>query len=138
MRGQVSVEFLLIIGMLSVAILPILFAMNFAAQDSPDRLSISKATFSAARIASSAQAVGNLGPGSKIRAQVEMPHVRSISVNNNEVALDVQTTYGNVIILQQTDFQMHGRGLESISAPGSYIIDIYSDTQGIVNLELVK
>jgi len=138
MRGQVSVEFLLIIGMLSVAILPILFAMNFATQDSPDRLAISKATFSAARIASSAQAVGNLGPGSKIRAQVEMPYVRSINVRGNEVALEVQTTYGNVLILQQADFELNGRGLEGIGAPGTYMIDIYSDTQGVVNLELVQ
>lgn len=138
MRGQVSVEFLLIIGILSIAIIPILSAMSLASQDSPDRLSISKATFSAARIASSAQAIGNLGPGSKIRAQVEMPPVQSVKIKGNELALDVITTYGNVVILQQTDFKMKALGFEKIGAPGTYIIDIYSDDGGIVNLELVQ
>jgi hypothetical protein len=113
-------------------------AMEWNAQNSPDRLAISKGTFSAARLASSVNSIGSLERQSKIRANVEMPLLESVQASGREIVLNVYTTYGTVAIVQATDYQVGGIGMEKINAEGTYSIDIYKKDDGTVALELVE
>ncbi|MFH1306866.1 MAG: hypothetical protein ABIH83_04410 [Candidatus Micrarchaeota archaeon] len=137
-KAQVAIEFLIVIGVLSLAIIPILFAMHWNAQNSPDRLAISKGSFSAARIASTVDAVGNLGVGTVLRAQVEMPAVNSVEAGGKELVVNVETTYGNVAIVQATQFEINAIDLGKIGAEGTYTIDAWKGDDGKVNLKLVQ
>jgi len=137
-RGQIAIEFLVIIGILSLAIIPILFAMHWNASNSPDRLAISKGTFSAARIAAAVDSVGSIGDGSKLRTQVELPENAGLRVRGKEIVLYVRTTYGDVVILQPTDYTTFSLGTENVKREGTYMFDIYSNEPGVVNIKLVE
>ena len=137
-KGQVAIEFLVIIGIMSLAVIPILFAMHWNSSNSPDRLAISKGTFSVARIAASINSVGSIGEGAKIRAQVELPACKSLKIKRREVALVVETSYGDVVILHPTDYDADGIELEGVRTEGGYIMDVYSDEPGEVKVELVE
>lgn len=137
-KGQIAVEYLIIIGILSIAIIPILFAMHWNANSSPDQLAISKGTFSVARISSSVNAVGSIGDGAKLRAQVEMPDISSLEVGPDVIVANVDASYGNVAIVQPTKYEVSGIGLTGIRAGGIYTFDIYSDEPGKVRVELVN
>lgn len=137
-KGQIAIEFLVIIGILSLAIIPILFAMHWNASNSPDRLAISKGTFSASRMAAAIDSVGSIGEGAELRTQVEMPNLGALKVQGNEVVLSVRTTYGDVVILQPTDYTIQSIGVEKLRAEGTYMFDIYSDSPGIVTVRLVE
>ncbi|MFH0927090.1 MAG: hypothetical protein V1822_00755 [Candidatus Micrarchaeota archaeon] len=136
-RGQIAIEFLVILGLLSLAIIPIIFAMQWNAGNSPDRLAISKGTFSAARLAASVNSVGSIGEGARLRVQVELPNVDSVQLRAHEVVLNVQTSYGEVVILQPVDYDVSGIGLEGVKAEGTYVLDVYSDAPGKVSARLV-
>jgi len=137
-KGQIAIEFLVIIGVLSLAVIPILFAMHWNSSNSPDRLAISKGAFSVARLSASINSVGNMGEGSKLRAQIELPASDSLLIRNREVVLYVETSYGEVVILQPTDYEVVGTGLEHIKTEGGYTLDIYSDEPGRVKVALVE
>lgn len=136
MKGQISVEFLMIVGLLSIAILPVLFAMHWTSQETPDKVAIAKASFSGSRIASSVNSIGNLGHGSAVVAQVEMPSVESVQVGRREISVNVLTSFGEVAIVQATDFDMDARGFERIQKEGTYLIDMNVDQDGIVQMSL--
>lgn len=136
-NGQVAVEFLLIIGILSLAIIPVLFAMHWNSQNSPDRLVLTKAAFSASRLASSANSVGSLGPGSKMRVQVELPPVHSVVASGEDISVNAITSYGTAAIVQTCDYSLSSQGFERMGAEGTYTIDVWSDEIGTVNMRLV-
>ena len=101
--GQIAIEFLVILGVLSLALVPVIFAMQWNANNSPDRLAISKATFSVNRLSCAINSIGSMGEGAKIRTQIEMPNVDLLSADGNEIVAEVETTYGQVVIVQPVD-----------------------------------
>jgi len=137
-KGQIAIEFLVILGLLSLAIFPILFAMHWNSNNSPDQLAISKGTFSVARISSAVNAVGSIGDGAKLRVQTEMPNIDSLEIGPGVVVANVYTTYGPVAIVQPADYEVRGIGLEHVRIEGTYTFEIYSNEPGIVKIELVK
>jgi hypothetical protein len=136
MKGQISVEFLMIIGILSIAMLPVMFAMHWTSQETPDKVAIAKASFSGSRLASSVNSIGNLGTGSAIVAQVELPVVESISLGRREININVLTSFGEVAIVQATDFEIEQTGFDRIGAEGTYLIDMKVDQDGVVQMRL--
>ena len=137
MKGQISVEFLIIIGILSIAMLPVLFAMNYSAQTTPDKIAIAKATFSAARLRSAVNSVGSLGFGSSMVTQIEMPTVEYIQISNKEIAISVMSSYGDVAIIQPVEFNITSTtGFENVRAEGTYLVDIHSNNDGHISMSL--
>ncbi|GEM_PF-4815190 len=124
MRAQAASEFLVIIAVLSFIMAPFLLIVYSNASSSAEKIAISKATFSAARLASSANAVGSMGLGSRLHATVELPDVESISTSKNEVVINVRTGYGIVSIVQPSRFQLTSDGLEKIKTAGIYTLDV--------------
>ena len=124
MKAQAASEFLIIIAVLSFIMAPFLLLVYTNASASSEKIAISKATFSAARLASSANAVGAMGAGSRVHATVELPDVESLRVVKNEVVVEVRTSYGVVSVVQPSRFQLDSSGLEKIHGAGIYTIDV--------------
>ena len=123
-RAQASAEYLLILGVLAAAILPFLLMLAWNANQNPEALALTLATFSASRLAASVNSVGSLGPGAILRTQIEMPDGVTMSARGREVVVHLNTRYGPVDIVQPTRFNMSSSGLERISAQGTYVIDV--------------
>ena len=127
-RGQASSEFLLVLAILAAAILPILLTLAWNSRASPEQLSVGIATFSASRLAAAVNSVGSLGPGSALRTQIVLPRVIYVSARGREIVIDVNTSYGEVALVQPTRFNISSTGFERINREGTYIIDVRGPT----------
>ena len=125
MRAQASTEYLLILSVLGAAILPFLLVLAWNATRSPEQLALSLATFSASRLAAAVNSVGSLGPGAALRTQIEMPDNVLLSARGREITVSLNTSVGQMDIVQPTLFPMNSTGLERVGAQGTYIIDVY-------------
>ncbi len=126
MRAQASAEFLIVIAIMSMAMLPLLLALQANATQTPDKLALAKATFSAARLSSAVMAVGSLGLNSSMMTAVEFPNVVLVNASGREILVRVATSYGPVDIVQPTRFNVTSPtgGLDAIRHEGSYVIDV--------------
>ena len=138
-RAQASSEYLLILAVLAAAILPFLLVLAWNANQNPEALAMTLATFSAARLAASVDSVGSLGTGSALRTQIEMPDGVTLTAKGREVVAHLNTRNGPVDIVSPTHFDMTATGFDRITAQGSYVIDVrgpYSLNMTNVTLEL--
>ncbi len=138
LKGQIAIELLVILAVLSLALIPVLFAMQWNADNSPDRLAISKATFSVSRLSSAVNSVGSMGEGARLRTQIEMPDTLNLSADGKEIVAEIETTYGEVVILQPVDYIVQGVGLARVSTQGTYTFDIYATDSKKVRIEFAK
>lgn len=127
-RGQISLEFLVIIAVMTLTLTPLLLLVQWNSQQSPDQNMLNKAAWSATRLASSVDAVGSLGPGSQMGVQVEMPDVVNVTAQGREITIRLITSYGPVDAVYPTRFNVTGVGLGSIHKEGSYLIDVSAST----------
>lgn len=123
-RGQASSEFLLVLALIAAAILPLLLMLAWNSRASPEQLSVGIATSSASRLAAAVNAVGSLGPGAALRTQIVLPRVLYVSAQGREIVIDLNTSYGEVALVQPTRFNISSSGFERINREGTYIIDI--------------
>ncbi len=123
-RGQASSEFLMVLALISAAILPLLLMLAWNSRASPEQLSVGVATFSASRLAAAVNAVGSLGPGAALRTQIVLPRTLYASASGREIVIDLNTSYGEVALVQPTRFNISSVGFERINREGTYIIDV--------------
>ncbi len=128
MRAQSSAEFMIAIAIMGIALVPIMTAMQWNSQSSPEKMMLAKASFSADRLRSAVDSVGALGPGARLTAQVEMPQVQNISAQGREISIGLDTSFGPVDITQPTRFNVTTSGFERIRAEGRYVIDVKAGT----------
>lgn len=124
MKGQASSEFLVIVAVLSFMMVPFLLLVYMNSAGAPEKIAISKASFSAARLASSANAVGAMGIGARLYTTIEVPDVQSVQASGNEVVVTLKTSYGEVNIVQPTRHPVLGVGLDYIKGGGTYTVDV--------------
>jgi len=124
MKAQASSEFLIIIAALTLMMMPVLIVMNMNAQYSAERMALSKASFSAARLAAAADSVGAMGLGAKLYTTVELPGTEKIEVNGHDIALTLKTSYGNVVVVQASRFMLNATGIGRATAPGTYTFEV--------------
>lgn len=124
MRAQASAEFLMVIALLAVAMLPLLLSLQANAVQTPDQLALSKAVFSASRLAASVESVGSLGLNSSLSTPLELPDVTLVNASGREVVIRVRTSYGPVDIVQATRYNVSSVGLDAIRREGSYVVNI--------------
>lgn len=120
MKGQGSAEFLVIVGVLTFVMVPILLLIYINANASPEKIALGKATFSAARLASAADSVGAMGLGAQVFTTIDLSDVDSISVAPYEVAITTRTSYGNVTVVSPSKYSLKGMGLSNIKSAGTY------------------
>lgn len=87
-RGQISVEYLILIGVIFLAIIPIFY---YALQQSSQNVRMNEANDFVSTLASTADMVYALGPGSQDYVKVVMPGgVENVSISRNEISLKVR------------------------------------------------
>lgn len=92
-RGQVALEYIILIGALFLALIPIFY---YALQQSSQNIRMNEANDFVNTLAATADMVYALGPGSQDRVRVIIPSgVKSISVSGNEILLKL-SIFGGV------------------------------------------
>ncbi|MDE1798343.1 MAG: hypothetical protein KGH63_02975 [Candidatus Micrarchaeota archaeon] len=127
-KGQASAEFLIVIAIMGVAILPLILVMAQNAQSTPEKLAMSEAQFSTARLGAAVDSVGSMGPGAQMRTQVQLPGLLSLAAGGREITARVQTSYGPVDIVQATKFNVSGPDLAGLTPEGTYLILVRAST----------
>lgn len=91
-RGQVSLEYVLILGMLFIILIPFFY---YSMEGSITNVKMYKADDAVNTLAGAADAVYGLGPGTKKIVRIELPGgVESTLVNNHEITLKLRISGG--------------------------------------------
>ncbi|MCD6227709.1 hypothetical protein J7J90_04405 [Candidatus Micrarchaeota archaeon] len=137
MRAQVSVEFLIIIGMIMVLILPvIIYAFSVLNVENQDRIDSVKAEAAIDRIAYTVDSVGSAGTGSALYTNIFVSSVENVSVEKNEVKFMINTADGPVELYRVTQYNLTSDGLDKIKV-GEYKLLINATNSTTVNIKVV-
>ena len=131
--GQVSVELLIVLGVVMILVLPSLFSVYFRINRANEQLSVNQADMAAKRIASSISLVG-AASGSSLISQVIMPsNVKNVSIGNNEVVITLATQNGVTSIVKSAEYNatVPQESLGRMIRPGTYMLEIYSNETGV-------
>ncbi len=132
-KGQVSVELLIILGVVMMLVMPSLFSVYFKTTRANEQLSVNQADMAASRIANSISLVG-AASGSSLISQVIMPaNVKKIEIGNNEVVITLQTQNGVTSIVKSAPYNatVPQESLNRMLNSGTYMLEIYSDETGV-------
>lgn len=125
MRGQASSEFIVIIAALTMIMMPVLIIMNVNAQYSQESMALARAAFSAARLASAADSVGSMGLGARLYTTIDVPTLDSIAVSGHDIAFRMNTSYGPVVVVQASRFQLGSSpDFDRIKTAGTYTVEV--------------
>jgi uncharacterized protein (UPF0333 family) len=95
-KGQVSVEYMILLTFLMGFVLVIFVLFQSYAQQTKDQVSLTQADQIARRIISASEEVYFLGEPSKLTIRVAMPdNIKSVSIGNNELFFVVNTQEGD-------------------------------------------
>ncbi len=119
-KAQVSMEYLIVIGFVTFVILGILGVAFIYTNNSKDKLLITQANNFANKIIATAESVYYAGKPSKATISVYLPdQVTGISIENNELVLNITTSTGKNVIGFPSDVPL-------------------SDTSSITHIEGIK
>ncbi|MFA5382907.1 MAG: class III signal peptide-containing protein [Candidatus Micrarchaeia archaeon] len=138
-KGQVSVELMIIIGIILILIIPsIVFVFNFIRNEGNDDFAVSQADVITSRIKYTINMVGSTGTGSALKTEIEIPYgFEGISTEEDEIILKMWTSPGLTDFAKVTDYQIISNGLDKIKAPGTYILEISALNETYVNVTLM-
>ena len=109
MKGQISVEYLLIIGFVAVITVPLIILYYTYTSDSSDEIITSQIDQIARKIVDSAESVYFLGSPSQTTVKVYIPNqIKGASLDNKEVLFNVSTRTGVSEIVQVSSVDMIG------------------------------
>ncbi len=132
-RGQVSVELLIVLGVVMILVLPSLLSVYFRINRANEQLSVNQADMAGTRIANTISLVG-AASGSSLISQVIMPsNVKNISIADNEVVITLQTQNGLTSIVKNTPYNasVPQSVLDRMLQPGTYMLEIRSNDTGV-------
>ena len=121
--GQISVEYMVIIGFVTVITIPLIIVYSTFTQDSADEINTAQAKQIAKKIVDAAESVYYLGEPSQTTLSVNVPDklVLANFSSGKEVVFKVSTKSGKVDIVQNTRFNISG---DFPTKAGSYTITI--------------
>jgi hypothetical protein len=91
MKGQVSNELLVVVGFILLLLIPLLYMMYFRMDTIRADLSVLQVHFSVARLAFLVNAIGYMGDGSAMIAELYIPdNVDSVVLEGNEVVFSLR------------------------------------------------
>ena len=107
MRAQVSVEFLLIIAVMMVVLLPvIIYAFSVLNTENQDKINLEKASVALNRIVYTIDSVGSAGTGSAMYTEIFVSRIDHVSVNGNELIFNIRTMDGPVELYKIADYNI--------------------------------
>ncbi len=127
LRGQVSTEILLLIGLMLVLLIPLIMYSFGRAGATKEDFAVQRAEFSAQRLARLADSVGYLGGAAAVVDQIDVPpYVKSVRIggNGHDIIFEMDSTSGKRQIVQSTPFQINSQGFERINREGSYFVEV--------------
>ena len=120
MKGQISVEYLLVIGFVAIITIPLIILYYKFTTDASDEIITSQINQIARKIVDSAESVYFLGSPSQTTIKVYIPNkIKGASLDNKEVVFNVTTRAGISEIVQVSSVDLTG---DLPITPGIYSI----------------
>jgi len=140
-RGQVSIELLITIGVILVLFIPLLFLIYFKAGEANEQIMQVQAQVIAIRLSELSNSVGNAGGNSTVMAEVYIPAtVKNISIESFETGAEITvhsiTSNGPTDIPGLVKFNVAPAFFE-FKNPGLTRFDI-SNENGKIEIKLIK
>lgn len=96
-RGQVGIEYIIVLGFVTFAIISILIIASFYSEMSRDQIRVTQAESFAKRLISSAESVFYAGPPSRATVLAYLPEgITEIYISSNDIIISMGTSSGNV------------------------------------------
>ncbi len=139
MKGQVSTELLVIVGLILLIFIPLLVLVYVKANEANQQIASYQAELTVTRIASLANSVGSLGTETSVMTDVYLPPntvnlttVSSGSGQGGEIVLTVRTSDGDSPIADIIKYPIKNAGLvvDSSAAGGRIKVQIRSEYDG--------
>jgi len=123
-KGQVAMEYVIIISFILVVTVPLLFISYTHSQDINELITSNQVDKISKKIIDSAEYVYYIGPSSKTTLKVYMPkNIENISIKNNEIVFSMHTSQGTDEIVRYTSINITG---ELMISQGLRYIEIRS------------
>lgn len=111
MKGQVSTELLVIVGLILVVFIPLLVMVYFKSEEANQQIASYEAELAVSRLAYLANAVGSLGTNTSIYMDVYLPDdMASLTTsrvgNGGEIVMLMHTDQGNMEIVQVVEHRI--------------------------------
>jgi hypothetical protein len=108
-KGQVGIEYMIIVGFVSFAVIAILLLAFFYSGQIKDSIKLNQAENFAEQLIGSAESVFFAGEPSKTTIRLYLPeNVESIDINNNYVTVTMQLSTGQNIRSYETKVPLQG------------------------------
>lgn len=131
-KGQVSMEILVLVGLMLMLLLPLLIYSYGRANVVREDLGVQKAEFAVQRLASLADSVGYIGGNASIIEEIEVPpQARSLKAVNGDIVMELYSNGRWVQIAKSSAFTLHespASGLGKITSGGTYFIEVRADS----------
>lgn len=121
MKGQISTELIVVVGIMLLLFTPILVTVYFKGLEMGERLAVAQSRLAVTRMASLANAIGNLGENASTIVEIYIPrNMQSIVFSNvagssgSEVVITLNTTEGTNEIAEPVAFKF-AQGSKSFS-----------------------
>lgn len=139
MKGQVSTELLIIVGLVLLIFIPLLVLVYTKANETNQQIASYQAELSVSRIASLANSVGSLGTNTSVTTDIFIPpNTVDLSIANAgggaEITLSMETPQGSTEIAEIIKYPVRKEDslADSASAGGWIRIEITSTYEGNV------
>ena len=121
-EGQISVEYMMLIGFVTVITIPLIIIYHTFTQESNEEISSSQINQIAKSVVDAAESVYYLGEPSQTTIKINMPgNIILANLSGNEVVFKVKTKTGNSDIVQSSSVNITGSLPTNI---GSYTITV--------------
>jgi len=108
-EGQISVEYMMLIGFVTIVSIPLLIIFFSFTQDSGDEIASVQVQQIAKKIIDAAESVYYLGEPSQTTLRVNIPdNVVLVNLSDYEVVFKIKTKSGEVDIVQNSDVNITG------------------------------
>ncbi|RLG19064.1 hypothetical protein DRN67_03615 [Candidatus Micrarchaeota archaeon] len=127
-RGQISVEVIAIIGFLILFMLPLMYLLLTQAGEFNEEAAVASVSESSVRLATVADQVGRMGPGSKVVVQLDIPEgVESVSASDHsyggEIVFTMRTSAGITDVVSMSAFPLsEGPNLQFLNSAGTHSV----------------
>ena len=109
MRGQVSVEYMMIMGFAALMAVPLLIIYYSYTSDSSDSVAVSQALQIARKIVDTSETVYYLGKPSQTTLKLNFPEkISSISLSSKEIVFKIKTKNGITDVVQVSSVNITG------------------------------
>jgi len=144
MKGQVSTEMLVIVGLMLLLLTPLLIYAYGRSNVAQEDLAVQKAEFAVQRLASAADSVGYLGGAAAVVEEIEIPpYVKSVYLSNNghDIVFDMEVSGGKKQIVKSSAFVIDGPGFSRVGKEGTYFFEVkalsdYSNSSGAAQVRI--